>query len=446
MSAQENEPVQDVLTQLQGWGEQAWRFAETEILVWSRLTELGLLVAVAFAAGFLARRLRGPMGRMPDYDIRFLRFVRGILLEILPGLIAWLLLLIALPVFKAVDTHDPVIVFTAQRLLSAWLVIQLASSIVRSQAMRRLIAWSAWGIAALAILGWLDPLTEALGAMELGVGSISITALAILQGAIALFILMWLSVTLSEEAERWLGRIPHVTPSTQVLLSKLLRIVLFGAAFLIALNAVGIDLTALAVFGGALGVGIGLGLQKVVSNFVSGLILLADRSIKPGDVIEVGDTYGSINRLGARFVSVITRDGKEHLIPNEDLITTPVINWSFSDKIVRVKLPIGISYSCDVKKAMTLAVASAKAVPRVLEDPAPRCLLVGFGESSVDLELRVWIRDPEDGVRNVSSDVLLEVWDRFHAAEIVFPFPHRVVEIVQPKPEPEAEPEDAPAE
>ncbi|MGB1088584.1 MAG: mechanosensitive ion channel family protein, partial [Alphaproteobacteria bacterium] len=172
--------------------------------------------------------------------------------------------------------------------------------------------------------------------------------------------------------------------------------------------------------------------QKVVSNFVSGFILLADKSIKPGDVIEVGEAYGAINRLGARYVSMITRDGKEFLIPNEDLITQTVINWSFSDRAVRVRLPIGIAYDCDPRKAMDLAVEAAMQEQRVLTHPEAKCLLVGFGDSSVDLELRIWIADPEGGVRNISSAVLLRVWDAFHENGITFPFPRRDVQLLPP--------------
>jgi small-conductance mechanosensitive channel len=220
-----------------------------------------------------------------------------------------------------------------------------------------------------------------------------------------------------------------LTPSIQVLMGKLMKSTLVVVAFVIALKSIGIDLTAFAVFTGAIGVGIGFGLQKLVSNLISGIILLLDKSIKPGDVIEVGESFGWVSSLGARYASVTTRDGKEWLIPNEDLITQRVVNWSFSHDRLRLPITLGISYHSDVRKAMALAVEGAKAAGRVLKDPEPVCRLMGFGDSSVDLELRIWINDPSAGVINVRSEVLLEVWDRFHANNISIPFPQRDLHI-----------------
>jgi small-conductance mechanosensitive channel len=162
---------------------------------------------------------------------------------------------------------------------------------------------------------------------------------------------------------------------------------------------------------------------------VSGLILLLDRSIKPGDVIEIDGTYGWINSLRARYASVITRDGKEHLIPNEDLITNRVINWSFSDRNVRVRVPIGISYNANPRKAIELCLDAANSTNRTLKNPPPKCLLRGFGDNSVDLELRFWIDDPSNGVGNVRSEVLLAIWDRLQEAGIEIPFPQRDINI-----------------
>ena len=196
-------------------------------------------------------------------------------------------------------------------------------------------------------------------------------------------------------------------------------------AVVVSLASVGVDLTAFAVFTGALGVGIGFGLQKVVANLISGILLLVDRSIKPGDVIAVEQTYGWVNFMGARYVSVITRDGTEHLIPNETLITNHVENWSYSDDLLRLRIPIGVSYKSDLRKAMALIIEAAASVERVLDQPAPVCLVTGFGDSSVDLEARLWIKDPRNGVSNVKSEILLQVWDRFQSEGIEIPFPQR---------------------
>jgi len=422
---------------LQNWLAESEAFARAEILTWARLTEFAALIFILALALIGGRVLRKGLRKREWGEHRLIRMLQDTLANLAPVLVGIVLLAAAQGAGPALN-YDVALISTVQKLLVAWFVIALASRLIEESWARKVIIWTAWGIAALAIVGWLEPVAEALDGIGFSLGDVRLTVLSILQGAVALIALLWLSNLLSSAAETRLSRFPNINPATQVLFTKVIRIALIAAAILIALSSVGIDFTALAVFGGALGVGIGLGLQKIVSNFVSGIILLADRSIKPGDVIQVGESYGRIDRLSARYVSIVTRDGHEYLVPNEDLITQPVINWSFTDKAVRVRLDIGIAYSSDVREAMRIALEAAEAVPRVLKSPAPRCLLFGFGDSSVDLQLRIWIRDPEDGVRNVSSEVLLEVWDRFHAAGIEFPFPQRDIHIKEmPQREPD---------
>ena len=181
------------------------------------------------------------------------------------------------------------------------------------------------------------------------------------------------------------------------------------------------------VFSGALGVGIGFGLQKVVSNFISGIIILLDRSIKPGDTITLGETFGWIRELRARFISVVTRDGREYLIPNEEFITSQVINWSFSDDLVRLDVPFGVSYDSDPHQVSALAIAAAQTVNRVVPSQKPVCWMTGFGDSSLDFVLRFWIRDPQKGLTNIRGQVLLALWDSFKEHGIKIPFPHREI-------------------
>lgn len=311
------------------------------------------------------------------------------------------------------------------KLLTAWVLIRLASMLVANRALARIIAIAAWSVAALSIFGLLEPTTTLLDSWAANVGQVRVSPLTILKVALALWLSLWLANGLATLVERKLDRAESVAPTMRVLGAKLTRIALLTLAFMIALSAVGIDLTALAVFGGALGVGLGFGLQKIFSNLVSGVILLMDRSIKPGDVIAVGTTFGWINYLGARYASVITRDGIEHLIPNEELITQRVENWSYSNNLVRLRIPIGIAYHSDPRLAIKLCVEAAELVPRVQLTPEPRCQMMGFGDSSVDLELRIWINDPPNGRANVISEVLLGVWDRFHDNGIEIPFPQR---------------------
>jgi len=177
-------------------------------------------------------------------------------------------------------------------------------------------------------------------------------------------------------------------------------------------------------------VAIGLAVQGVIQNFVSGVLLFGERTIKPGDVIEVGTTFGRIQALRARYAAVRTRDGTEYLIPNEDLITTRVVNWSFSNKMVRLKIPFGVAYDTDIMLARELVLGVAAAIGRVLKVPKPVCHLKDFGESSIDLELRIWINDPEKGVTNIGSEIRLAIWREFKEHGIQFPFPQRDVHLV----------------
>jgi small-conductance mechanosensitive channel len=224
-----------------------------------------------------------------------------------------------------------------------------------------------------------------------------------------------------------------LAPAMRVLAGKLTRLVLVVLAVVLALGSIGIDLTAFAVFSGAIGVGVGFGLQKVVSNLVSGVILLLDRSIKPGDVIELDGTYGFVNALNARYAAVTTRDGKEFLIPNEDLITQRVTNWSYSNDLIRMHVKVGISYQSDPHTAIGLALEAAREVPRVLAEPPPNCLLVNFGDSTIDLELRFWISDPVNGTANVRSAVMLRIWDMYQASGIELPNPQRDITLRNPE-------------
>jgi small-conductance mechanosensitive channel len=216
----------------------------------------------------------------------------------------------------------------------------------------------------------------------------------------------------------------------QVGVAKFSKVALYTIAILVALNSVGIDLTTLTVFGGALGVGLGFGLQRIASNFISGFILLFDRSIRPGDVISVGERFGWVVALHARYIVVRDRDGVETLIPNETLITSEVTNWSFTDRHVRVKIPVQISYDDDPEKAMKLMEEASEANSRILKDPSPQARLIGFGDNGIDIELRLWIDDPEQGVSNVRSDVNLAIWKSFKEAGVSIPFPQRDVHLI----------------
>ena len=297
------------------------------------------------------------------------------------------------------------------------------------KAWENLIATSIWIVVALHLLGWLPTVLESLDAMALKVGSTRISLLATLKLLLAVALLWLLAMWLGRLVEHRISRAAYVNPAMQVALVKLVKFVLLVLAFLLALDAVGIDLTALTVFGGALGVGLGFGLQRIASNFISGFIVLFDRSIRPGDVITIDDKLGWVQELRARYVVVMDRDGVERLIPNENLITNEVINWSYSDRNVRLKIPVSVSYDNDPEQALALLLDAARANSRVLADPAPTTRLMGFGDSGIELELRVWIRDPEAGMASVRSDINLDIWRKFKAAGIVIPYPQRDLHI-----------------
>jgi small-conductance mechanosensitive channel len=247
-----------------------------------------------------------------------------------PLVYAWLLLAVAVRA-AANFNYDWRLVQIATDIAALWLVLRVSTLVLRDALMGRIVATVAWAIFALNLLGLLQPTETALDALAVTIGTLRLSVLLVAKAAIVVAILLWAASVITRMLNARLRRVAGLSPSIQVLTANLIRIVLIVVAVVIGLNTVGIDLTAFTVFSGAIGVGVGFGLQKIVSNFVSGIILLMERSIKPGDVIEVGNTFGHVVSLSARYASVLGRDGKEYLIPNENLITSQVVNWSYSD-------------------------------------------------------------------------------------------------------------------
>jgi small-conductance mechanosensitive channel len=331
-------------------------------------------------------------------------------------------------------SYEGGLILIAVNLLSAWVILRFASRLIRQTIWSNLIFAVVWATVALNILGLLGPLLASLDQSALSFGKVRISAYTVLKGMVALAVLLWAASLASRFLAERIRHIEELTPSLQVLISKLLQFVLIAIAVLLALNVVGIDLTALTVFSGAIGIGLGLGLQKGASNVASGLMLLLDKSIKPGDIVSVGNTFGWVTSLGGRYVSIRTRDGIEHLIPNETFISQGVENWSFNDREVRLKIAIGVAYDTDLRLAQRLALEAAAETGRILRKPEPSCLLMRFGDSAIELELRVWISDPERGVSNVKSEVLFKIWEKFKAAKVEIPFPQQVLHVVPPSP------------
>lgn len=322
----------------------------------------------------------------------------------------------------------------AHLVLSAALALSLsllAVHVLRSLAIPRLavlpIALLLFVMVLSGSSGGFAPVADMLDGVGLDLGKRRVTLLGLVSMAaicVALFALVRL-------ANRIIGRSithAHGLDATQKLLAqKLAAIVVVVAAFFIGVDLLGVDLTAFTVFSGALGLAVGFGLQKTFGNLIAGIILLMDRSIKPGDVIVVGDSFGWVNKIGVRAVSVITRDGKEHLIPNENLMTQEVENWSYSDRNVRVRIPVGIGYDSDLQLAQELMLRAAQESPRVLRNPKPNVWLTAFGENRVEHDILVWISDPESGIGSVKSDVLGRLWRLFRDHGITIPYPQRVI-------------------
>lgn len=393
------------------------------IFNFSVLYQLVCISGIFGAASFFAKHVRELFDKH-GRKFKFLQRFAPLSLFLIWLPLQWVAILIAIETGLSFQAMKIV-----ASLLTAWILIRLISQLIDNRALGKTLSIAIWLIAAMNIIGVLDDGIAIADKIAISFGDIRISALGIIKSFIYLAILLSVASTLSKLFEKRIAHYPNITPSAQVLFAKLLKILFLAIAVLVALEALGIDLTAFAVFGGALGVGIGFGLQKVISNFVSGLILLLERSLKPGDVIAINETYGWVQSLGARYVSLITRDGTEHLIPNEEFITQRVENWSYSNDHIRLTIPIGVSYKSDLDLVMQICADAARGIDRVMEDPAPRCLITGFGDHAIELCVRVWIDDPTEGRANVVSAVYYAIWKKFQEHHIEIPFPQRDVHL-----------------
>jgi small-conductance mechanosensitive channel len=408
------------------------------VLVVDTGTQLAL-VAFAFGiAALSARRLRPLLDRLKTHATvgRGAQLLAQVLLPLF-----WLVLL-WLGLSATIAMGQPSgLVSTFATLVAAWIAIYLASQLVTNPLWAKLFAWVAWSIAALSIVGLLDPAVALLESAAIQVGQLRISAYDVVKSTLALAVLLSGAMYAAGLIESRIRTSSALSPTVQVLFTKSLKIVLVSLAILIAISSVGIDLTALAVVGGAIGLGIGFGFQKTISNLISGLILLIDKSIKPGDIISVSGTYGWVTTLGGRYVSVVTRDGVEHLIPNETLISERVENWTHTHSRTRLKVDVGVHYDSDLKRTIGLCEEAAREIERVLTDPEPKCLFIEFGDSALKLQLRFWIADAQNGVQNIKSAVLLRIWEKFKEHGVKVPYPQRDLHLRSSGPSPLPVPE-----
>ncbi|MGA9410680.1 MAG: mechanosensitive ion channel domain-containing protein [Roseobacter sp.] len=410
---------------------------QTNLFSFESIYQVAAIVLTLFLAWLMHRRFKSVLellSRKTDLGPAFLRLIRTVAAISLP--VVWAILLSGIiAAFEgfALPIQFLRLVFS---LVLAFVVIRIVSIFIPSAYWSQVFAWVALLAAALNAVGVLDIVIEWLRATGFTVGDVSISAWTILKGIMLATLLLWGANALSGTVERQLQKSTKMSTALRLLIVRLLRLALIFLAVIVAIAAVGVDLTVFAIFSGALGVGLGLGLRRTVENLIASYTLLADESIKPGDVIEVetvsGPTYGQVSKMTTRYVAVRTRDGTETLIPNEILMANPLTNWSHSDKPTRRRVPVGISYDSDVELARSLCLEAAREIPRILTIPAPNCLMRGFGDSSIDLELRFWIDDPENGVANVASEVMLKIWHKFQNNGIEVPFPQQDLHVKTP--------------
>jgi len=396
-------------------------------IVW----QLATLVA-CLALAKLGERLIGRRGVAAGAA-----FAPGWLERVAFPVVAWVLVLIARALAQP---HLHVNLFSlALPLLASLAVIRLVFYVLRHSffgaswlaQFERAFATLVWGVAAVYISGFLPELIALLESVSFSAGKQNLTLWTVLQGIAALLVTMLAALWLAGIIEHRLNAAAGMDGNLRVVMARLSKALLLLLAVLIGLPMVGIDLTTLSVFGGALGVGLGFGLQKIASNYVSGFIILLDDSIRLGNVITVGNDRGEVMRITTRYTVVKNRTGVEALVPNEMLVSSVVLNETHSDPQVRVALPVQVSYDSDVEGAMAIMVAAALAQPRVLRDPEPNVLLKRFADSGIDLEMRFWVRDPEAGLGRLCSAINLAIWTGFKAAGVSIPFPQREVRILK---------------
>jgi small-conductance mechanosensitive channel len=407
------------------------------------------IVALAWGAGFLASKRLGP--RLAQFwEARAGTRAEGIAAH-MGGLTRYTILSLILALVLFADQWRPLGAMVLGLALAAS-TAALVWGLVRGLQMPRWIAALLSAVTFVALLAramrGLQPIMDLLNRVGFDAGATRVSLLTVIQVLVTVLAIYAVVKLLTRVINHSIRRASGLDPTQQLLAQKLSSVALIVAAFFIGIDMLGIDLTALAVFSGAFGLAVGFGLQKTFGNLIAGIILLMDRSIKPGDVIVVGDSFGHVSKIGVRAVSIVTRDGKEHLIPNENLMTQEVENWSYSNRDVRVHIKVGVAYSSDILRAQELMVQAATESKRVLEMPPPRVWLRAFGESSVDHEILVWIRDPEAGVGNVHSEILNRLWVLFKENGIELPFPQRDIRIKEwpGMPQPQAEPPLAPGE
>ncbi|HMI75473.1 MAG TPA: mechanosensitive ion channel domain-containing protein [Steroidobacteraceae bacterium] len=408
------------------------------------LIELGVLVVCLLAGGFvgleLTRRYQRQQSR-PPMALAWRYFATQGNVVVTPIIVVFALVLLANSSLQAAH-FDVTILGAAARLVLAYIVVRIGVLVFAAslgnkswiQNWETRVALLIWLVIAAEYLGWLDPIIATLDSVGIAAGKTRVTVWSVLKLLFTLTLFMLVAAWISRWVERRVKKLTSVAMSTRIGIAKFSNAFLIALSILIGLNAAGVDLTALTVLTGAVGLGLGFGLQSIAANFVSGFVLLMDRSIKPGDVISLSgqagtstENFGWVQELRGRYVVVRDRDGVEMLVPNQQLISNAVINWSYTDPRIRLKLPVRISYRDDPELALKILLDACEGQARVLRDPAPVSRLMHFSDSGIELELRFWISDPQEGVNNVRSEVNRAIWRLFKEHHITIPMAQREI-------------------
>ena len=408
-----------------------WADLQEPGVVW----QIGVLAVCLVVAWVVSYGVRTRQARAATTGGRAAQLGQRGLRRLTFPLVALLLVLVA-RVLLAKLHHTNLLTLAVPLLISlaviraVFFVFRLSFSGPWLTSFERTFAAFAWGVVALHITGILPDLIALLDSVGFTVGQQELTAWVILQGAVTVLATLLLALWAGGAVEARLMAAPGLDSNLRIVLARLAKAALIVLAVLIGLPIVGIDLTTLSLFGGALGVGLGFGLQKIAANYVSGFIILLDRSIRIGDLISVGGDRGQVTRITTRYTVIKGLTGVEAIVPNEVLVGSVVQNESFTDTKVRVMLPIQVAYGTDLDRAMAIMVEAATGQSRVLTDPRPKGFVAAFADSGVNLELGFWVADPQEGTLELRSTINLAIWRGFQAAGIQIPFPQREVRIL----------------
>jgi small-conductance mechanosensitive channel len=415
-------------------------------ILWSRnvLIEIGVVGLCLLAGGFVGAALRNRYERRvfkTPTALTWTYFASQGSVVATPSILALGLVILARTGLLAAH-FDVTVLDAAARLIGAYVVVRVAVLLFAASLGNKswMLHWEnrvaliIWLAIAAEYLGWLDPIISTMDSIGVAAGRSRITLWSVLKLLFTLTLFVLVAAWISRWVERRLKKMSTLAPSTRIGMAKFANAFLIGLSILMGLNAAGVDLTALTVLTGAIGLGLGFGLQSIAANFVSGFVLLMDRSIKPGDVISLSgqsgtstENFGWVQELRGRYVVVRDRDGVEMLVPNQQLISNAVINWSYTDPRIRLKLPVRVSYSDDPELALQILLTACKGQARVLREPAPVSRLMHFSDSGIELELRFWISDPQEGVNNVRSEVNRAIWRLFKEHKITIPVAQREI-------------------